>query len=406
MRALALLLALAACTDHRAPITGTQALQVDLVTPSNPGTISNRLPPAMRTVSMTIKAIDAQGQLDTSYNKQLQVYVQFLGTLTPYFGGAPLATVTMSGGMGSLTNFMLPPVFGPTKVWFDDGNDPDATYATGVSPTLWYADPFISDIRNSELLPDPFGTGPIDNKNVAVLDQAAGGGGYASRFGANGRLVITSVYSQGYTVADVKCADANGTPPCIYDTQPGLAPITTMSGTITSGYDSIDIFSYSAPLDQEKRFLNEGQLINGFAGGVSEFDGLLEIGFPQTFVEADQPDINTAREPAPVKIDTTWFTNIILFKRFESAALEIDNAVVCNLDSDWMQYKQWKLDPSGTGGNCSGNLINVVSTGITIDPTTLVGKKLSKVVGIERSINIGTFHVFIIYPRSLADITP
>ena len=57
-----------------------------------------------------------------------------------------------------------------------------------------------------------------------------------------------------------------------------------------------------------------------------------------------------------------------------------------------------------TGGNCTGNLIDVVSAGI-FDPTPYVGMKIPKIIGNERSINIGTFHVFIIYPRSMADIT-
>ncbi len=103
-------------------------------------------------------------------------------------------------------------------------------------------------------------------------------------------------------------------------------------------------------------------------------------------------------------MDYTWFTNTIFFKRNESNMLEVDNAVVCNLDSDYAQYKQWKLDLSGTGGNCTGNVMNVVSPGI-FDPTPYVGKKLPRVIGSERSVNIGSFHVWIIYPRSMADIT-
>jgi hypothetical protein len=375
-------LALAACTDHLAPITGTQSLKVELTSPADPGSITNRLAPTARTVSLTITALDVDGNTDTTFNNTLQVYVQYLGTLTPYLGMPPLATVPMSAGQGKLTNFMLPPVFGPTEVWLDDGTDANATFATGVSPTLWFADPLIDDIRTPNApptSPDYFQVGPVDNKNVSVQ---------ASRYGANGRLVLTSVYPQGYTVADVNCSDANGTPPC-----------TSMP------FDFIDVFSYSAPLDQQKRFLSEGEVIDGFAGGVGEFNGLLEIGFPQTFVNTATPDIQTAREPAPMKVDSSWFTNIALFKQYEAAALEIDNATVCNLDADYMQYKQWKLDLSGTGGNCTGSLINVVSQGIPIDPATLVGKKIAKVVGIERSINIGTKHIWIIYPRGLSDIT-
>ena len=409
------LIALAACTDTRSGVSGVQGIKVELMSPATGGTIDNRLADTARTVSFKLTALDEKGNPDTSYNRPLQVYVQFLGTLSPYINDAPLTTVQMTNGTATLSNFMLPPVFGPTVVWFEDGCYKDftgsdtascasgsATYATGASPTLWFRDPFIFDIRYSETLMDPYGTGPIDSKNVTVL---------ASRHGANGRLVITSKFAQGYTLADVKCQDAAGTPPC--DFAPALngsgAPILPTFSGLNTGYDSIDVFSYSAPLDQDKRFLNEGQTIDGFSGGVSEFDGLLEIGFPQTFVNCQTgasgcPDIDTAREPKPILVDQTWFTNTILFKRYESHNLEIDNAAVCNLDAAYDQYKEWKLDLSGNGGNCTGNLIDVVSAGI-FDPTPYVGKKLPKIIGNERSINIGTFHVFIIYPRSMSDIT-
>jgi hypothetical protein len=408
-------LALAACTDTRSGVTGPQGIKVELTSPANAGTIDNRLPDAARTVSFKLTALDEKGNPDTSFNRPLQVYVQYLGTLSPYINDAPLTTVQMTGGTATLSNFMLPPVFGPTVVWFEDGcykdfmgsdtpscAQPGATYTTGASPTLWFRDPFIFDIRYSEKLMDPFGTGPIDSKNVTVL---------ASRNGPNGRLVITSKFAQGYTLADVKCADAAGNPPC--DFTPPVdgtgAPLLPALGGLTTGYDSLEVFSYSAPLDQNKRFLNEGQTVDGFSGGVSEFNGLLEIGFPQTFVNCETgaagcPDVNTAREPPPIKVDQTWFTNPTLFKRYEAHNLEIDNAAICNLDMSYDQYKEWKLDLSGNGGNCTGNLVDVVSAGI-FDPAPYVGKKIPKIIGNERSINIGTFHVFIIYPRSMSDIT-
>jgi len=368
---------LGACVDHEPPITGTQSLQVTLMAPTNPGDINNRLPDAARAVSLAITAKGPDGETDTTYNNQLQVYAHYLGTLSPYLGDpTPLAKVQMVNGQGSLST-MLPAVFGPTTVWFDDGTDTTATYATGVSPTLWFRDPFIADLQTpkSETSVDALDAAPLDNKNVDVR---------ASRYGANGRLVVTSVYTQGYTLADVQCKDANGTPPCV-----------------AGDYDYMDVFSYSAPLDQDKRFLSEGQVIAGFAGGVSEFDSLTEIGFPQTFV-VGQPVVNKAMEPAPVVFDTSWFNMPILFEHVESAAIEIDNAKVCNLDDDYITFKQWKLDPSGVGGNCTGNFINVVTSGtVEIDPATLVGKTLPKVVGISRPI----FKHWIIFPRSLSDIT-
>jgi hypothetical protein len=377
MKAAALALGLAACVDHQAPITGTQSLAIKMTAPTDPGNIMNRLPDAARGVSFTVTAMDANGQVDTTFHNTVQVYAQYLGTLTPYLGGTPLATVAMTNGMGSVS-LTLPPVFGPTTVWFDDYEDGDsATYATGVSPTLWYRDPFVVDIQTpaSETAVDALQVAPLDNKNVDVR---------ASRYGAQGRLIVTSVYTQGYTMADVKCADANGTPPCV-----------------AGNYDYMDVFSYSAPLDQDKRFLTEGQVIEGFAGGVSEFDWLTEIGFPQTFV-VGQPVVNTAMEPAPVVFDISWFTMNIMFERSESAPIEIDNAYVCPLDSDYITYNQWKLDPQG-GTNCSGNnIINVVTAGtLDLDPSTLAGKTLPKVVGISRPID----NHWIIFPRSMADLT-
>ena len=372
-----------------------------MITPTDPGSMENRLDASARSVMFNISAFDTNGNPDTSYNNTLQVYVYYLGTLTPYLGGTPLATVPMVEGKGTLS-MTLPIVFGPTTVWFDDGTDTDPTYASGVSPVLWYRDPFVSDIETpasesqavaSMTLINPLDVAPLDNKNVSVV----------SKYVPNGRLVITSVFSQGYTVADVNCADANGTPPCV-----------------SQDYDYLEIYSYSAPQDQDKRYVNEGETIDGFAGGVTEFDGLTEIGFPQTFV-AGTPDIDTTREPATVLFDPSWFGPILLadgvtmsypgimFERNEGGAIEIDNAKVCALDSDYTTYKQWKLDPLGVASPtaCAGNnIINVISTGVAeFNPETVVGMTIPKIVGMVRPVNIGGFNVWLIYPRSLADIT-
>jgi hypothetical protein len=375
--------ALAACVDTNPPITGTQSLKVTLTSPASGGSVSQRLPDAARAVTMSITAIDADNNPDASFNNTLQVYVHFLGTLSPYLGEMPLATVPMSGGHGTLA-ITLPPVFGPTTVWLDDGADPNATYATGISDTLWYRDPFVADIETpvDEMAINALSAGPLDNKNIAVVN---------SRYGANGRLVVTSVFSQGYTLADVNCANAQGAPPCV-----------------SANYDYVEVFSFSAPLDQDKRFISEGQVIDGFAGGVTEFDGLTEIGFPQTFVAGD-PVIDKAREPVAALFDPTWFMNTIMFERNEGGAIEIHNAKVCPLDSDYVTFKQWKIDPAGVAdpATCAGkSVLNVISTSVgELDPATLAGKVVPRVVGMLRPINIGSFNVWIIYPRSMADLT-
>jgi hypothetical protein len=196
----------------------------------------------------------------------------------------------------------------------------------------------------------------------------------------------------------VQCADTDPskscTPPCT-----------------SQNYDYIDVYSYSAPQDQDKRFLDEGQLVVGFAGGVSNFDGLIEIGFPQTFVNG-LADVHTECEPPAVVADFTgdandWFAHPINFKRNQAALIEIDNAKVCDLDDAFTTFNEWKLDPSGVGGICSGkNIIDIVTAGtVDIDPSTLVGKTLPKLVGTLRPIMESGFNVWLVYPRTLADIT-
>ncbi|NVB84344.1 MAG: hypothetical protein HOV81_38565 [Kofleriaceae bacterium] len=375
-----------ACVETKDPIVGTQSLKIELKSPT--GDAMNPL--TDYTVMVDVSALDADGEIDTSYNNQVQVYVNFLGTLTPYFGGPPLAKIQMTAGKASSQSITLPPVFGPATLWFDDGTSENPTYASGASPTLWYRDPFIDDIQRptNEMALDALSKSPLETKQVTVN---------ASRHGANGRLVVTSVFAQGYTVSDVLCGPG-GAPPCT------VAPNPAIGGE--TGYDHKMVFSFSAPFDERGRAVQEGEVISGFAGGVSEFNGLTEIGFPQTFVEGEV-DVDPARIPAPAVMDASWFASKYMFERNEAAPIAILGGKVCDLDQDYATYKQWKLDPAGVGGNCTGNrnVINVISTGvIATDPMTLVGKTLPRVVGVLRPVNIGSFNVWIIYPRNAADL--
>jgi hypothetical protein len=380
MKHVILLLAFGACVETRDPVLGTQSLKVELVSPA-PGSFEQRLADAARTIVVNVKALGPDGQIDASFNNSVRVYVNFLGTLTPYLDAPPLATMAVSAGMSTNQTIMLPPVFGPATLWFDDAGAMEPTYATGASPTLWYRDPYIIDIQKplDEMALDALQKSPLEQKQVSVR---------ASRHGANGRLVVTSVFAQGYTVSDLDCA-AGGAPPC------------------TAGdYDHKMVFSFSAARDERGRVIKEGQVIEGFAGGVSEFNGLTEIGFPQTFVSTDTVDLDPARLPPPAVFDATWFTMKINFERNEAAPISVENAKVCDLDKEYETYKQWKLDPSGMGGNCAGrSVINVITSGVVAtDPATLVGKTLPRVTGVLRPVSIGSFNVWIIYPRSNADL--
>jgi hypothetical protein len=366
------------CVDTQPGLSGTQSLRVDLLSPTDPGAPDRRLGDDQRSLSIQVSALDEQGELDVGFSSSVDVYVQFLGGLTPsFYSSEPLAVVDLEGGQSAPAAIALPSVFGPTFLWVEDGSGEEATYATGTTPVLWYRDPFVVDISRPED-PDALDAlehSPLEKKQVSVP---------GSRYGANGRLVITSTYAQGYTVSDVDCQDAAGTPPCV-----------------AGAYDHVLVFTFSRPRDEQGRGLSIGQAITGFAGNVQEFNGLTEIGFPQTFVEGD-PDVNEARIPAPSVVTADWLDDPIRFEEAETGLLQVNGGIVCPLDDDFASYFQWKLD---IGRGC-GDPINVITAGtITeFDPATAVGQTLPRVVGVLRPVNIGSFNVWIIHPRTCADL--
>jgi len=366
----------AGCVEHLPPLDETTSFAVELLAPTDPGSAEQRLPDTVASAQIRVTALDADGNLDTGVDLTADVRIQFLGTLTPELGRAPLATVDLVAGVSQPTNVALPPVFGPTVLWVDDPT-PGGSYATGTSPILWFRDPFIADIstpRDENAL-DALESSPLELKQVRVS---------ASRYGSRGRMVVTGTYAQGYSLSDVQCADDQGTPPCLAD-----------------DYDHVLVFSFSRPRDEQGRNIEAGMFTDGFAGGVQEFNGLTEIGFPQSFVS--DTSVDPARIPAPVVIDQAWLTDIIRFERVESGLVEVDGGVVCPLDEDYTTYKQWKLD---IGAGC-GAPINVITTGVSdFDPAAAEGQTVTKVIGVLRPVNIGTFNVWIMYPRQGSDVTP
>jgi hypothetical protein len=393
----ALLAAATGCVENRDAITGPQSLRVELVAPTSGGAIDNRLPDTARDVTVNLTALDANGEVDTGFDESIRVYAQFLGTLTPSIEDMPLVQIPMSGGMSANAQVTLPDsVLGQTTLWFDNGTGLGPGYehgaVTGVSPTLWYRDPFVRDIQTprDEMAVDALSITPLTDKQVTVA---------ASRHGETGRLVVTSVFAQGYTVSDVSCGPG-GAPPCTAE-----------------AYDHVMVFTFSAPRDESGRPLQVGDTVRRFNGGVAEFNGLTEIGFPRTFVTDAmnmQLESDTARLPPPVLFDVSWFGPLsnpagrINFERNEAGAIEIRGGKVCDVanDPNYVTYKQWKLDPAGAAGACGSNTISLITAGtdFTTDPLTLKDRILPRVVGIVRPVNIGSFNVWIVYPRGSSDI--
>ncbi len=383
LRGAALVLAAAAaagCVDERAPLSGTTSLAVELVDPGDPGTQDERLDDEARAVTLSVTALDAQGEVDESFSRQVDLHVHYLGSLSPALGQEPLLSFDLEAGRSEEMALQLPGVFGPTFLWIEDGRGDDATFATGTSPVLWYRDPFLADVSRptDEEALDALERSPLELKQINVS---------GSRYGATGRMVVTGVYSQGYTLADVDCAE-DAAPPCT-----------------TGDYDSVLVFSFNRPLGEGTGPIEVGDVIDTVNGAVTEFNGLTELGFPQSYVAEGERD--AARVPEPVVIQPEWLGTRIEMERVESGLVAIENATVCELDDDYETFAQWKLGLGPDGCADSGTVVNIITQGQVndFDPAAYIGQVLPRVVGTLRPLNIGSFHVWIIYPRAAEDLT-
>ena len=373
-------LAAAGCVDERAGVTGTTSLAVELVSPGDPGTEDARLDDEARAVTVSVSALDEQGEVDESFSRQVNLHVHYLGGLSPALGQEPLLAFDLEAGRSADVALELPGVFGPTFLWIEDGRGDDATFATGTSPVLWYRDPWLVDVSRppDEAAVDALERSPLELKQIQIS---------GSRYGANGRMVVTGVYAQGYTLADVECGEG-ARPPCT-----------------TGDYDSVFVFSFNRPLGEGTGPIEVGDVIEAVTGAVTEFNGLTELGFPQSYVADGERD--PGQVPEPVVIQPEWLGSRIEMERAEAGLVAIDGATVCELDDDYETFGQWKLGLGEEGCADSGSVVNVVTQGQVndFDPAAYIGQVLPRVVGTLRPINIGSFHVWIIYPRDAEDLT-
>jgi hypothetical protein len=404
------LVGMVGCVEHQEGVTGTQSLKVELLPPTDPGTPDDRLDPSApggRDVTIRVTAYGPDNMIDTDFNFEVGVRSQFLGAVTPPIVDQNIPQIRLTAGVSAPTTVTLPPqVFGPAVVWIEDGGD-GGTYATGTSPTLWYRDPFIADIQRpaDETAIDALIASPLEDRQVRVEGSRYNDPALCPTEDC-GRLIVTSIYAQGYTVSDVACGPG-GTPPCV-----------------AGDYDHLLIFTFQRPRDENFCDIVVGQFIDGFGGAVSEFNGLTEIGFPQTFVAATEgrnPDefnycdgrvVDPAALPPPAPIENDWLTNKIEFERAEAGLVSIDSAVLmpgfpvaCPLDMEYDQYMQWEMDiGSGCGSPISAITSGSVSSWI---PEDHVGQQLTRVVGSLRPVNFASGGgVWIVYPRSEADLVP
>ena len=364
------------CTEERTREASTTSLEVAIESPVNLGSPNERLPDGARRMTVTVRALDDRGEVDTSVNGPVDVYLHYLGSLSPERGSlrGPAAVIDLADGVGT-GQVDVAGAFGSTLLWAEDAGENG--YVAGASDPVWLRDPYLSDVSRpeDETRSTALERTPLEGKQVSVS---------ASEHGTTGALVVTGVYSQGYTVSDVDCS----VDPCV-----------------AGDYGHLYIFTFGRPQAEDGTPLMVGQRVAEVSGSISEFNGLTEMNFPQTFLEGASPDASLL--PDPVVLDPTWVRGqgaSIELERVESGLVVVTEGIVCPLDDDFTMYGQWRLD---VGHGCDGGTYSVISqaTAPDFDPGAHVGQTLPSVVGTLRAVNIGSFHVWVLETRRPDDIT-
>jgi hypothetical protein len=372
-----------ACTEELSGRTGPSTLRIDIQSPSQRGSETEPLPDEARSIALTVQALDAAAA-PAPVDTDVALYLQYLGSLSPRPGSEPAMWIRLRNGAGAAT-LRLSQVYGPTVLWVEDSHGDAPSYATGTSDPLWFRDPHLEDLsrpapgRGEEAL----FRSPLEGKQVRVS---------RSRHGAAGALVVTGVSAQGYTVSDVRCDSR----PCT-----------------TSPYGHMYVFSFSRPVAVDRRPVRVGHRLAWVAGAVTEFNGLTELGYPQTELQPGPPDPDLL--PAPARLDAGWLQATAggdrgaALEPLESALVSLEGGVICPVDGEYDKYGQWKID---VGHGCRRSYSVISRDAVPdLDPTALEGRQVRRIVGVLRAVNLPNMDVWIIEPRGpedieLADATP
>ena len=377
---LALGLALGCDTTRRWRYEGADSVQVTVRSPAQLGTPERRI--TDHDVVVDLAVLDAHGEPVTALVK-LNVYVQWLGTLSPVRDASPpLQVIDVRGGQASGVRITLPVTYGPTVLWFEDtGEDRiSSSFATGASLPLWYADPTAADVNRpvDEMAADSNEHSPLEGKQLNVVAQPGN------------QLVVTATYTQSYNVSEVR---PDGTTP---------------------DYAHLYVFSFQKPP------VYVGQVLEYVTGGVTEFNGMTELSFPRAEPLAPPPE--TSFFPKPVVVTSETLKDRIAMEKLEGALIQVKDAAACPLPEKcdpenratlerctYEKYGQWLVD---VGAGCTARFLrmSVVTKGAVSDIDRVVagqpvppaaGTRFGCITGTLRNValNQGSTLVWILYPR-------
>lgn len=316
------------------------------------GTAASPIPYNAQVLEFTldIKALRANGEVDTAYNGDVHLTVGPRGHLTK---DQP-EWVKLQKGVAEAVTVKIEKAHGEVAIWVEDiGDDDDpGTYATGLTPSIHVGNPTVRQVQET----DKFRTSALDGDFI--------------RFNLEGRTaVVTGVMNDGFYMSDLSEPEAV--------------------------YNSIFVFTHSRPQGVET-----GSRIATLSGTAEDFFGFTEVSFPSWKVDG-RTDL-----PEPVELTAAMLTDNDVMESYESAFVVVRNVTVCPMGESFATFGQWVVlvDP---GGDCGGDGAITVLSSYTVpwfDPPEHVGETIPEIRAALR-YHLSASPPWILYPRQDDDIT-
>jgi hypothetical protein len=428
-----LALVTASCIEPREFPSTTASFEVTLEAVSGCG--QSRAEPCLheaesRPYKASIRALTAEGNLDTSFNGNVVVSLLPGGILDESFlmtGGRRIRTLLLTGGLASDVDLSFARGFGDLRllvedlgytraalatdaVCFDiypsagcfarDDDDPGSgSGAAGVSGPISFTYPRIYDIQftlveavgEAEGWPSPLdGFRPLidadSRTDVPTLADCDGG-----PEGRRELLVVTGVTVDGFFATDV--CNAAG---------PAFA--------------HVYVYNFNTPED-----LVVGDCLLELTGTIQEFHGFTELKNPFWIVDCDPEDPSCAEPrcldlvPAPITLDASLLANQHSMEGLEAGVVEITGATIastirsCDLNGNGAISgdEEWACSRTcGDDIDCmvlenyetyfqftvhkDGYELNVVTRGtLDFDPEEHLGQTVTRITGTLRHLDFG-----------------
>jgi len=260
-----------------------------------------------RTFTIDIEVIDVDGTRMEEFDGKVWMRIR-PGRLTGVW------SVEVDGGYAEGVPVETQAAFGPTRIWVEDSVREGASYATGVTPLIRFADPTIAEIQE----PTGGDVSPLADNYVEVrtFDR---------------ELIVTFIAADGFGVVDL--ADPPGS------------------------YNAIYPFTFSRPRDVEV-----GDKLSSLSGMVNDYLSWTELSFPAFTVESSGHEVP---EPSVLSTDDVCGGEEVL-EAWESGLVRVENVVTAFENEedcdDYLNYGQWPVRL--TDGDCDGDdaLLTVIST--------------------------------------------